>query len=143
MGWLSLRPIYAVYGRTVIDAEDRGFERRSSETPLEYSGASSRVLDAPFFAEVAAAFDAARYGDHDPDPGEVQRWAAELDTWERTHPPSDELRARLEQMRPPRAPRQVDPGEEFAARVKQGKEIAKQLRKGEGLEREAPTPNRL
>ncbi len=136
--WLSLRPIYGVYGRTVVDAEDRGFERRQSETPLEYSNASGRVLKAPFFPDIAAAFDAARYGGHNPDSIEVERWASELDTWERAHPQTTELRERLEQIRPPSEPRRIDPADEFAQRVKQGKEIAKQMRRGEGMTRDEP-----
>lgn len=141
--WMSLRPIYGVYGRTVVDAEDRGFERRQSETPLEYSDASGRVLEAPFFPEIAAAFDAARYGNHEPDQQQVDQWLAKLDVWERSHPQSTELRERLEQIRPPSEPRKIDPAEEFAQRVKQGKAIAKQMRRGDGMSRDKPPPDRL
>lgn len=131
--WLRLRPIYGMYGRTVVDAEDRGLEKRQSETPLEYSAVSGTVLEAPVFREIAAAFDAARYGDHDPDPTELQRWAADLESWEAGHPPSEELRDRLEQIRPPKEPRKIDPAEEFAQRVKRGREVAKRMRSGEGM----------
>lgn len=131
--WMRQRPIYGVYGRSVVDAEDRGFERRRSETPLEYSDASGTVLEAPVFREIADAFDAARYGGHEPDPAAIDRWIAELDEWERTHPGTAELRERLEQMRPPQAPRAVDPAEEFAQRVKRGRAAAKQMREKDGL----------
>ena len=127
-GWLRLRPIYGVYGRTVVDAQDRGFERRHSDTPLEYSASSATVLEAPVFNEIAAAFDAARYGGHDADPEQVRRWAADVDAWEVEHPPTEELRDRLEQIRPPTEQREVDPAKEFAARVKRGREMAKRMR---------------
>ncbi|MDA0352230.1 MAG: DUF4129 domain-containing protein [Chloroflexi bacterium] len=131
-GWFALRPIYGVYGRSVVDAEDRGFERRRSETPLEYSTASGIVLEAPVFREIAEAFDAARYGGHEADPDQVRRWAAELAEWEKSHPPSEELRDQLEQIRPPRVPRPVDPADEFAQRVKRGRETYKRMRSGGG-----------
>lgn len=131
--WLRLHPIYGVYGRSVVDAEDRGFERLRSETPLEYSAAAGTVLDAPVFGEIAAAFDATRYGGHEADPEQIRRWSAELDQWERTHPETEELRDQLEQIRPPSKPRELDPAEEFAQRVKRGRETFKKMRSGEGL----------
>lgn len=126
--WLRLNPIYGMYGRTVVGAEDRGFERRRSETPLEYSVASGSLLAAPFFREIAAAFDAARYGGHDADPEALRRWSADLEAWEAANPATDELRDQLEQIRPPRVPRPVDPAKEFAERVKRGRETFKQMR---------------
>lgn len=133
--WLRLQPIYGVYGRSVVAAEDRGFERRRSETPLEYSDASGTVLEAPVFREIAAAFDATRYGRHAADPESIRRWSAELDTWERTNPSTEELREHLEQIRPPAEPRELDPAEEFAKRVKRGRETFKQMRAGEGMDK--------
>lgn len=131
--WLQLEPIYGVYGRSVVDAEDRGFERRRSETPLEYSAASGVVLEAPVFREIADAFDAARYGGHPVDPELIRRWSAELDEWERANPGTEELREYLEQIRPPSTPREIDPAEEFAQRVKRGREAFKQMRSGEAM----------
>ena len=142
-GWFRLRPIYGVYGRSVIAAEDRGFERRRSETPLEYSSASGSVLVAPVFSEIAEAFDAARYGGHDADPEQLRRWVADLETWERANPPSEELRDQLEQIRPPRVPRAVDdPATEFAERVKRGREAFKQMREGQIVRRGDGTTER-
>lgn len=131
--WMRLRPIYGVYGRSVIDAEDRGLERLRSETPLEYSDVAGSVLEAPVFREIADAFDAARYGGHEVDSAQVDRWSRELDEWEGSHPRTPELRDRLEQIRPPSAPRPIDPAEEFAQRVKRGREAAKRMRSGEAL----------
>ena len=133
--WFHLNPVYGIYGRSVIDAEDRGFERRRSETPLEYSSASGSVLGAPVFGEIAEAFDAARYGGHDADPDQLRRWAAELEAWEAAHPATEELRDQLEQVRPPRDPRPVDPAKEFAERVKRGRAAFKQMRDGELADR--------
>lgn len=142
-GWLRLEPIYGVYGRSVLDAEDRGFERLRSETPLEYSAASGAVLEAPVFREIAAAFDAARYGGHEVDAEQIRRWTAELEEWERAHPGSEELRAHLEQIRPPSQPREIDPAEEFAQRVKRGREVFKQMRSGEPMSRGTEGRNTL
>jgi hypothetical protein len=135
--WLQLEPIYGVYGRSVVDAEDRGFERRRSETPLEYSAASGVVLEAPVFTEIADAFDAARYGGHPVDPELIRRWSAELEQWERANPGDEDLREYLEQIRPPSAPREIDAAEEFARRVKRGREAFKQMRTGEGMDSSA------
>jgi len=127
-GWFSLQPIYAVYGRSVIESEDRGFERRPSETPLEYAAASARELDAPVFREIADAFDAARYGRHFPSDEQVDAWRRELRAWETEHPKSAELHNHLELLRPPHSPAPVDPAVEFAERVKRGRAAFREMR---------------
>jgi hypothetical protein len=140
-GWFGLRAIYGVYGHSVIDVEDRGFERHHSETPLEYSHASDAVMGSVMFGEIAEAFDAARYGGHDADPDQVKRWVADLAAWEQANPQTDEIRDHLEQIRPPLVRRPVDAAEEFARRVKRGREAVKEMRQDEladrvdGLER--------
>ena len=130
-GWFSLQPIYAVYGRSVIESEDRGFERRPSETSLEYAAASARALDAPVFREIAEAFDAARYGRHFPSNEQVDAWRRELRAWESEHPKSTELQNHLELLRPPRNPAPVDPAVEFAERVKRGRAAFREMRSGQ------------
>lgn len=87
-GWFRMRPIYGVYRRSVISTEDRGLERRRSETPLEYAAAAGTTFQDPLFGDIAEAFDAARYGEHEVDPERVQRWGDDLDSWERDHPPT-------------------------------------------------------
>lgn len=113
-GWFGLQPIYAVYGRSVLESEDRGFERRPSETPLEYAAASARELEAPLFREIADAFDAARYGRHYPSEAQVDQWRQALREWKSAHPKSAELEHHLEVLRPPRNPMPVDTADEFA-----------------------------
>jgi hypothetical protein len=130
-GWFRLQPIYAVYGRSVSESEDRGFERRSSETSLEYASASARELDAPVFREIADAFDEARYGRHYPDATQVRQWRRALLAWESRLPKSEELRHQLELLRPPRSPRPVDPAEEFTERVNREREAFRQMRSGQ------------
>ncbi|MBT5772988.1 MAG: DUF4129 domain-containing protein [Dehalococcoidia bacterium] len=132
-GWFGLQPIYAVYGRSVLESEDRGFERRLSETPLEYAAASARELEAPLFQEIADAFDAARYGRHYPSEAQVEQWRQALRAWESAHPKSPELQHHLEVLRPPRHPAPVDPADEFADRVKKGREAFQQMRSGPGV----------
>jgi hypothetical protein len=128
--WLRRHPLYRLYGRSVTDAEDRGFERRPAETPLEYAAAAAPILEAPVFAEIAAAFDEARYGRRYPDAARVAAWSAELTRWESEHPESDEMRGALERLRPPRTPRPPDPAAEFAERVRRGRERARNMRMG-------------
>lgn len=130
-GWFGLQPIYGVYGRSVLESEDRGFERRLSETPLEYAVASARELDAPFFREIADAFDAARYGRHYPSEAQVEGWRQELQAWESEHPKSPDLQHHLEVLRPPRNPEPVDPADEFAERVKRGRDAFREMRAGQ------------
>jgi uncharacterized protein DUF4129 len=130
-GWFALQPIYTVYGRSVLESEDRGFERRPSETPLEYSDASARELDAPLFREIADAFDAARYGRHFPSDAQVDTWRRELQEWESAHPKSAELRHHLEVLRPPRNPAPADPADEFAERVRRGRAAFREMRAGQ------------
>lgn len=130
-GWFALQPIYAVYGKSVIESEDRGFERRLSETPLEYSVASARELDAPFFREIADAFDAARYGRHFPSEAQVDEWRRQLQAWESANPKTAELQHHLEVLRPPRNPAPVDPADEFAERVKRGRAAFREMRAGQ------------
>tara|TARA_Y100000588_G_scaffold350251_2_gene401275 strand:+ start:3037 stop:4584 length:1548 start_codon:yes stop_codon:yes gene_type:complete len=89
-GWSRLRPIYGVYHRSVISTEERGLERRLSETPLEYATAAGSTFRVPLFGEIAEAFDAARYGEHEVDLERVQRWDDDLASWERDHPPTEQ-----------------------------------------------------
>ena len=70
-----------------------------------------------------------------PIPDQLRRWAAELEAWEAAHPATEELRDQLEQVRPPRDPRPVDPAKEFAERVKCGRAAFKQMRDGELADR--------
>jgi hypothetical protein len=113
-GWFGLQPIYAVYGHSVLESEGRGFERRLSETPLEYAAASARELEVPLFREIADAFDEARYGRHYPTDSQVDQWRQALREWELAHPKSAELQHHLEILRPPRNPVPVEPADEFA-----------------------------
>jgi hypothetical protein len=138
-GWFGLHPIYAAYGRSVLESEDRGFERRLSETPLEYADASARVLEAPLFREIAGAFDAARYGRHYPSEAQVDQWSQALREWESAHPKSAELQHHLEVLRPPRNPVPTDPTDEFAESVKRGSEAFREMSSIQGME---PTTDR-
>jgi hypothetical protein len=138
-GWFGLQPIYAVYGRSVLESEDRGFERRPSETPLEYAAASARELEAPLFREIADAFDAARYGRHYPSEAQVDQWHQALREWKSAHPKSAELEHHLEVLRPPRNPMPVDTADEFAERVKRDREAFREMRSGQGM---GPTTGR-
>ena len=94
-GWLRRQAIYRLYARFAAAARDRGFPRRSGETPLEYAEAASRVFAAPHFREVAALFDGARYGRHYPEAVRVEELDAELQSWEAATPATDELRSRV------------------------------------------------
>jgi len=94
-GWLRRQAIYRLYARFAAAARDRGFPRRSGETPLEYAEAASRVFAAPHFQEVAALFDGARYGRHYPEAVRVDELDAELASWEVATPATDELRSRV------------------------------------------------
>jgi hypothetical protein len=98
----------------VLESEGRGFERRLSETPLEYAAASARELEVPLFREIADAFDKARYGRHYPTDSQVDQWRQALREWELAHPKSAELQHHLEILRPPRNPVPVEPADEFA-----------------------------
>jgi len=134
-GWFRLQPIYALYGRSVLESEDRGFERQMDETTLEYAAASARELEAPVFREIADAFDAARYGRHYPDAAQVEEWRQSLSEWELAHPESEVLRHQLELLRPPRVPRPVDPAKEFA---EWRHEASQEIRSGRGTGPPAP-----
>ena len=90
--WLDRHAVYRLFARAVIDAEDRGFNRRPGETPIEFAGLASRVLDAGTFPAIAAEFDRARYGRHYPDDEVLRPLDLELGQWERTHPATLELR---------------------------------------------------
>ena len=90
--WLARHRIYPVFARTVNGAEDRGFMRRPGETPIEFARAATLPLDAALFSDVAAVFDAARYGRHYPDDTDVEALAQSLIEWERMHPATAELR---------------------------------------------------
>ena len=74
----------------MISTEERGLERRLSETPLEYATAAGSTFRVPLFGEIAEAFDAARYGEHEVDLERVQRWDDDLASWERGHPPTEQ-----------------------------------------------------
>ncbi len=90
--WLDRHAVYRLFARAVVDAEDRGFNRRPGETPLEFAGLASRALDAGPFPAIAAEFDRARYGRHYPDDEVLRPLDRELGEWERTHPATLELR---------------------------------------------------
>ncbi len=90
--WLDRHAVYRLFARAVIDAEDRGFNRRPGETPIEFAGLASRALDAGPFPAIAAEFDRARYGRHYPDDDVLRPLDRELSEWEQTHPATLELR---------------------------------------------------
>ena len=90
--WLDRHAVYGLFARAVIDAEDRGFNRRPGETPIEFASVASRALDAGTFPAIAAEFDRARYGRHYPDDDVLRALDRELGEWERTHPATLELR---------------------------------------------------
>ena len=88
---------------------------------------------AKFFEEIADAFDAARYGRHFPTDAQVDQWRQALREWESAHPKSAELQHHLEVLRPPRNPVPVDPADQFAERVKRGREAFRDMRSGPGV----------
>jgi hypothetical protein len=90
--WLDRHAVYRLFARAVTGAEDRGFNRRPGETPIEFAGLASRALDAGPFPAIAAEFDRARYGRHFPDDEVLRPLDRELGQWELTHPATLELR---------------------------------------------------
>lgn len=124
--WMSRHRVYRLYGRTVVDAEERGFRRRPGETPLEFSAVAGRVLDAPLFTEIATEFDRARYGRHYPDDEWTVPMERELVQWEVEHPVTEELRRRVAGARPP------SEVEQFALRVATGRQRVREARSGSG-----------
>ena len=94
-GWLRRQAVYRLYARFAAAARERGFPRRSGETPLEYADAASRVFAAPHFLDVASLFDGARYGRHYPEAVRVTELDDELERWEEATPATDELRSRV------------------------------------------------
>ncbi len=130
VNWMRRHRVYRLYGRTVVDAEERGFRRRPGETPLEFSAVAGRVLDAPFFDEIAAEFDRARYGRHYPDDEWTVPMERELVQWEIEHPITEELRRRVAGARP------LSEAEEFAVRVAAGRQrVRKTGATGGGISR--------
>ena len=83
--WMRRHPIYRLFGRAVVTAEDRGVRRRPGETPLEFASSARTRLGAPL-SPIATAFDAARYGRHYPADDEVGDLDRALTEWERAHP---------------------------------------------------------
>ncbi len=128
--WMRRHRVYRLYGRTVVDAEERGFRRRPGETPLEFSAVAGRVLDAPIFNEIAAEFDRARYGRHYPDDEWTVPMEQELVQWEIEHPVTEDLRRRVAGARP------LSEAEEFAVRVAAGRQSVRESRApGGGISR--------
>ena len=94
-GWLRRQAVYRLYARFASAARERGFPRRTGETPLEYADAASRVFAAPRFLDVATLFDGARYGRHYPEEARVAELDDELERWEIATPATEELRSRV------------------------------------------------
>ena len=84
--WLRRHPIYALFGRVVGTANERGLQRRPGETPVEFARHAYARFEAPPFEPIALAFDRARYGRHFPEAEAVSVLEHEFTEWERTHP---------------------------------------------------------
>lgn len=93
--WLRLQPIYRLYARAAMAAEDRGYRYLGGETPIEFVTRAERVLEAPPYPPIGLAFDRARYGRHFPEDGQVRSLDAALSAWEAATPPTEELRNRV------------------------------------------------
>ncbi|MCH7957772.1 MAG: DNA polymerase III subunit gamma/tau [Proteobacteria bacterium] len=90
--WTDRHAVYRLFGRVVGDSDERGFPRRTGETPLEFASIAGRTLDAPAFGGIAEAFDRARYGRHYAGDDEVRELEQALNSWEQTHPATEEWR---------------------------------------------------
>ena len=90
--WTDRHAVYRLFGRVVGDSDERGFPRRTGETPLEFASIAGRTLDAPAFGGIAEAFDRARYGRHYDGDDEVRELEQALNSWEQTHPATEEWR---------------------------------------------------
>lgn len=95
VAWLDRHAIYRLFARSVNDAEDRGFARRPGETPLEFAAVAEPALEATPLPPIAAEFDRARYGRHHTTDHQLRLLDQALSEWERTHPATDEVRARV------------------------------------------------
>lgn len=98
--WMDRHPAYALYGRAVDGATERGLPPMPAETPLEFARAARTHLDAEPVVPIASMFERARFGRHYP-PDEAMRQAADdLRDWERAVPATEELRERIRGARP-------------------------------------------
>lgn len=122
--WMRRHRVYRLYGRTVVDAEERGFRRRPGETPIEFSAVAGRVLDAALFNEIATEFDRARYGRHYPDDEWTVPMEQQLVEWETEHPVTEELRSSVAGAQP------MTEAEQFAVRVAAGRQRVRESRSG-------------
>lgn len=98
--WMDRHPAYALYGRAVADATDRGLPPLPAETPTEFASAARRHLAAEPFVPIAEMFERARFGRHFPPDDSMREAARELQAWEREHPATDELRESIRGARP-------------------------------------------
>ena len=93
--WLRLHPIYRLYARAAMAAEERGYRYLAGETPIEFVTRAGRIMNAPPYPPIGLAFDRARYGRHLPEDGQVRSLDAALASWEAATPVTEELRNRL------------------------------------------------
>ncbi|MCK9486120.1 MAG: DUF4129 domain-containing protein [Dehalococcoidia bacterium] len=98
--WMDRHPAYALYGRTVHEATERGLPPMPAETPTEFARAARRHLDAESFVPIAEMFERARFGRHFPPDDAMRQAARDLQAWEREHPATDELRESIRGARP-------------------------------------------
>ncbi|MQC18342.1 MAG: DUF4129 domain-containing protein [Chloroflexi bacterium] len=109
--WLERHAVYRLFADAVNASGERGLRILPTETPEEFGRAAVTYLDAEPVADVAVLFEDARYGRHYPAPERLREASSALDTWDRAHPPTEEMRERVRGTRP------LDEGAEIAFRV--------------------------
>ncbi len=109
--WMDRHPAYALYGRTVLDATDRGLAPMPAETPAEFASAARAHLHAEPFVPIAEMFERARFGRHFPPDDQMRAAADDLRQWEQAVPATDELRESI------RGARQIDDSDELDLRI--------------------------
>lgn len=125
--WMRQQAIYRLFGRTVQDADVRGLRIRPAETPLEFANVGGRMLDAAAFRPIAEAFDRARYGRHFPEPSAIAPLERALDEWSASHPPSEEVRERIQGARQPSEAQEIEARIVLSRRASRGDENARRL----------------
>ncbi|MDA1001898.1 MAG: DUF4129 domain-containing protein [Chloroflexi bacterium] len=125
--WMRQQPIYQLFGRAVHDAEVRGLRIRPAETPIEFADVGGRMLEAAAFGPIADAFDRARYGRHFPDAEALAPLERALETWAASHPPSEEVRERIQGARQPSESQEIEARIILSRRASRGDENARRL----------------